>query len=391
MEQTYLWIIFGVVFVAAMVLDLFVFQRKAHAIPVKEALKLVGFWISLAIIFNVVVYFTEGSSKALEFTTAYLIEYSLSIDNLFVFLAIFTYFAVPRESHRKVLLWGILGALFFRGVFIFAGIELLERFHFLIFVLGALLVFTGIRLLRQKDEEVHPEKNFMVRLVRRFVRCEPKYIENRFFVRLSGLLYITPLFLVLVSIETMDIMFAVDSVPAVLSITLDPFIVYTSNIFAILGLRALFFAISGLFYLFRYLVHGLSIVLLFVGVKMLVSDWYKMPVYLSLGVVATLIVGSIVASVLFPKKEVPAELAVGGEICETEEKTNGRKKTAPRDGESAFSPEIRGMVVVFLAWQAEQKFLYSPPLKATTSSLSLLLDAAYDDPFPELGMADTVA
>lgn len=302
MTQTYLWIIFGVVFVGAMFLDLFVFQRKAHVIPLKEALRLVAFWISLALAFNVVVYFTEGGSKALEFTTAYLIEYSLSIDNLFVFLAVFTYFAVPRESQRKVLLWGILGALFFRGVFIFAGIELLERFHFLLYILGVVLIITAIRLMRQKDEEIHPEKNLMVKLVRRFVRCESNYHGSRFFVRLNGLLYITPLFLVLVTIETMDVMFAVDSVPAVLSITLDPFIVYTSNIFAILGLRALFFAISGLFYLFHYLVHGLALVLMFVGVKMLISDVYHMPVYISLGVVATLIFGSIVASILFPKK-----------------------------------------------------------------------------------------
>jgi len=305
MGQSILWVIFGVVFVGAMVLDLFVFQRKAHVIPLKEALKLVAFWISLAIAFNLLVLFVEGPDKAVEFTTSYLIEYSLSIDNLFVFLAIFTYFAVPRESQRKVLLWGILGALFFRGIFIFAGIELLERFHFLVYLLGVVLVFTGIKLIRQKDEEVHPEKNFMVKLVRKFVRCEPRFIENRFFTRVNGLLYITPLFLVLISIETMDVMFAVDSVPAVLSITLDPFIVYTSNIFAILGLRALFFAVSGLFYLFRYLIHGLSIVLVFVGIKMLVSDLYQMPIYVSLGVVIAFIGGSILVSVFFPHKEKP--------------------------------------------------------------------------------------
>jgi tellurite resistance protein TerC len=302
LEQSYLWIVFGVVFVAAMVLDLSVFQRKAHVIPLKEALKLVGFWVSLAVLFNILVYFFDGRGKALEFTTAYLIEYSLSIDNLFVFLAVFIYFAVPRESQRKVLLWGILGALCFRGAFIFAGITLLTKFHFLIYVLGALLIYTAVRLTRQKEEEIHPDKNFMVRIVRRFIRCESQYSDSKFFVRISGLLCATPLLLVLVAIETMDVIFAVDSVPAVLSITRDPFIVYTSNIFAILGLRALFFAISGLFYLFRYLFYGLAGVLLFVGIKMLLSDVYTMPVYISLGAVALLIVISVLASVFIPKK-----------------------------------------------------------------------------------------
>ena len=286
-----------------MILDLFVFQRKAHVIPLKEAIKLVGFWIGLAAIFNILVYVFEGRPRGLEFTTAYLIEYSLSIDNLFVFLAVFTYFAVPRESQRKVLLWGILGALFFRGLFIFAGITLLDKFHFLIYILGVLLLYTGIRLMRQKNEEINPENNFMVRIVRRFMRCESEYHGSKFIVRSNGLLCITPLILVLVAIETMDVLFAVDSVPAVLSITRDPFIVYTSNIFAILGLRALFFAISGLFYLFRYLFYGLSVVLLFVGVKMLISDIYDMPVYISLGVIAVLILSSILASVLIPQKE----------------------------------------------------------------------------------------
>jgi len=303
MPQVYLWIIFGAVFVTALIFDLAVFQRKAHVIPMKEALRLVFFWVSLAAVFNLVVYFTEGSAKALEFTTAYLIEYSLSIDNLFVFLAIFTYFAVPRESQRRVLLWGILGALVFRGIFIFAGITLLRKFHFLIYLLGAILIFTAIRLLRQKEEDVHPEKNFMVRLAKKFIRCDPAYDGCKFFVRRRGLLHITPLILVLMSIETMDVMFAVDSVPAVLSISLDPLIVYSSNMFAILGLRSLFFAISGLFYLFRYLVHGLSVVLLFVGIKMLMADFYSLPVYISLGIITAILVGSILASILIPHKK----------------------------------------------------------------------------------------
>jgi tellurite resistance protein TerC len=302
-DQNILWIIFGVFFVVAITLDLFVFQRKAHVIPVKEALKLVAFWVALALIFDLLIYFLRGPGQAVEYITAYLIEYSLSIDNLFVFLAVFTYFAVPRESQRKVLLWGILGAILFRGIFIFAGITLIERFHFLIYVLGVLLLYTGFKLFRQKKEEVHPEKNPLVRLAQKLVRTVPEYHESKFFVRIKGYLHVTPLILVLISIETMDIMFAVDSVPAVLGITLDPLIVYTSNIFAILGLRALFFAISGLFYAFQYLLHGLSIVLVFIGVKMLISGYYEMPVFISLGVIAVVIFGSILLSILFPKKK----------------------------------------------------------------------------------------
>ena len=303
MEQTYLWILFILIFVAAITLDLFVFQRKAHVIPVKEALKLVAFWVSLALIFNTVVYFTEGPAKGTEFLTAYLIEYSLSVDNLFVFLAIFTYFSVPREAERKVLLWGILGAIFFRGIFIFAGIALISKFHFLLYILGLVLIYTAIKLVTQKEKEIQPEKNPLVRLARRFFRVQAQYDGCKFFTRIDGLLYATPLFIVLLSIETMDVMFATDSVPAVLGITLDPFIVYSSNIFAILGLRALFFALAGLFYIFRYLLYGLCIVLAFVGIKMLIIDWYKISTLISLGVVFFFILGSILVSVLVPKNE----------------------------------------------------------------------------------------
>jgi len=303
MEQSTLWILFVVTFVAAISLDLFVFQRKAHVIPVKEALKLVAFWVSLALIFNVIVYFTRGPAKGVEFLTAYLIEYSLSVDNLFVFLAIFTYFSVPREAERKVLLWGILGAVFFRAIFIFAGIALVNKFHFLIYILGLVLVYTAIKLVTQKDKEIHPEDNPLVRFARKLFRVEPQYDGVRFFKKKDGLLYATPLFIVLLSIETMDVMFAIDSVPAVLGITLDPFIVYSSNMFAILGLRALFFALAGLFHLFRFLIYGLSIILGFVGIKMLIVDFYKIPTLLSLGVVFFFIAASIIASILIPKKE----------------------------------------------------------------------------------------
>ena len=303
MNGNYLWPVFaGIVFIALFI-DLFVFQRKAHVIPVREALKLVGFWIGLAIIFDVVLYFDLGRDKAVLFTTAYLIEYSLSVDNLFVFLAIFTYFAVPREAQRKVLLWGIIGAIIFRGIFIFAGIRLISQFHFLIYVLGAFLIYTSIKLITQKGKEVKPEKNPIVRFARKIIRVTPEYDGATFFKRKDGVLFATPLIIVLIAIETMDIMFATDSVPSVLAITLDPLIVYSSSIFAILGLRALFFALAGLFYLFRYLSTGVCIVLVFVGVKMLLSDIFEIPVLISLAVVLTILAGSIILSLVLPKKE----------------------------------------------------------------------------------------
>jgi tellurite resistance protein TerC len=308
MTETYLWPIFGVVFVVALVLDLFVFQRKAHVIPVKEALKLVGFWVALALAFNALVYIYLGHEKGFLFTTGYLIEYSLSVDNLFVFLAIFTYFAVPREAQRKVLLWGILSAVFFRGIFIFAGITLIERFHVVIYILGAFLIYTAIKLMTQKEIKVEPEKNPIVRFTRKILPVSPKYDGATFFKRSKGTLIATPLIVVLIAIETMDIMFATDSVPAVLAITTDPLIVYSSNMFAILGLRALFFALAGLFYLFRYLSTGVCIVLAFVGVKMLTADLlvhffnYQLPVTISLGVVVAILAGSVILSVVLPKK-----------------------------------------------------------------------------------------
>jgi tellurite resistance protein TerC len=309
MSETFLWPLFIGVFLAALVLDLFVFQRKAHVIPLKEALKLVGFWVALALAFNGVIYFYMGHEKGILFTTAYLIEYSLSVDNLFVFLAIFTYFAVPREAQRKVLLWGILGAVFFRGVFIFAGITLIERFHFVVYILGAFLIYTAIKLMTQKEIQVEPEKNPIVRFTRKIIPVASEYDGANFFKRNKGVFFATPLIIVLIAIETMDIMFATDSVPAVLAVTTDPLIVYASNMFAILGLRALFFALAGLFYLFRYLSTGICIVLAFVGVKMLTADLlthffnYQLPVVASLGVVVAILAGSIILSIVLPKKE----------------------------------------------------------------------------------------
>ena len=302
MNANYLWPVFGCIVLIALFVDLFVFQRKAHVIPFKEALKLVGFWIGLAIIFDVVLYFYRGRDEAILFSTAYLIEYSLSVDNLFVFLAIFTYFAVPREAQRKVLLWGILGAILFRGVFIFAGIGLISKFHFLIYILGVFLIYTSIKLITQKEKGVKPEKNPVVRFVRKIMPCTPEYEGATFFKKINGKIFVTPLIIVLVTIETMDIMFATDSIPSVLAVTLDPLIVYSSSIFAVLGLRALFFALSGLFHLFRYLSIGICIVLAFVGVKILISDIFEIPVLISLGVVLIIIAGSIILSLIIPRK-----------------------------------------------------------------------------------------
>jgi tellurite resistance protein TerC len=310
MNEAWLWPVFIGFFVVAMVLDLFVFQRKAHVIPVKEALKLVGFWIALAVVFNVLIYIFLGHEKGVLFTTSYLVEYSLSIDNLFVFLAIFTYFAVPREAQRKVLLWGILGAIFFRGIFIFLGISLISRFHFLVYLLGAFLIFTAIKLMTQKEKEIEPDRNPIVKLSRKIMRVAPEYKGASFFIKKDGLRYVTPLMIVLIAIETMDIMFATDSVPAVLAVTLDPLIVYSSNIFAILGLRALFFALAGLFYLFRFLSTGVCFVLGFVGIKMLLGMLpeyfhidFEMPVLVSLGVIVAILAVSVILSLVFPKKE----------------------------------------------------------------------------------------
>jgi tellurite resistance protein TerC len=261
--------------------------------------------VGLAFLFDLLIYFALGWDKAVLSTTAYLIEYSLSVDNLFVFLAIFTYFAVPREAQRKVLLWGIIGAIIFRGIFIFAGIGLLSKFHFLIYLLGAFLIYTSIKLLTQKDKEVQPEKNPVVRLGRKVMRITPEYEGATFFKRQNGLLYATPLIIVLLTIETMDIMFATDSVPSVLAITLNPLIVYSSSIFAVLGLRALYFALAGLFHLFRYLSTGVCIVLVFVGVKMLISDFFEIPVLISLGVILAILAGSIILSVCIHPKTSP--------------------------------------------------------------------------------------
>jgi len=282
-----------------LVLDLGVFHRRTHVVKFREALLWSAMWIALAAIFAVIVYFWHGRGSALEFVTGYVIELSLSVDNLFVFLLIFRYFQVPTVHQHKVLFWGILGALIMRAVFILAGVGLIRQFHWIIYIFGALLVYSGIKLFRQENAEIHPEKNPLLRLFRRWIPVTKDYEGDKFFVRRPGL-YATPLFIVLLVVETTDVLFAVDSIPAILAITLDAFIVYTSNVFAILGLRSMYFALAGMMELFHYLHYGLSLVLIFVGGKMLVSHYYQIPTELALGIVAGILIISVVASMLHP-------------------------------------------------------------------------------------------
>jgi len=283
-----------------LVLDLGVFHRRTHVVKFREAMLWSAMWIALAAVFAVIVYFWHGRGPALEFVTGYVIELSLSVDNLFVFLLIFRYFQVPTVHQHKVLFWGILGALVMRAVFILAGVGLIRQFHWIIYVFGALLVYSGIKLFRQENAEIHPEKNPLLRLFRRWIPVTKDYEGDKFFVRRPGL-YATPLFIVLLVVETTDVLFAVDSIPAILAITLDAFIVYTSNVFAILGLRSMYFALAGMMELFHYLHYGLSLVLIFVGGKMLVSHYYQVPTEIALGVVAGILTISVVASMLHPK------------------------------------------------------------------------------------------
>ena len=293
-----LWAVFGVVVVAMMVLDLAVLHRNPHEVKVREALTWSGIWIGLAMAFMVLVYIWRGRAVALEFLTCYLIEESLSVDNLFVFLVAFSYFRVPARYHHKALFWGIIGAVVMRAGFIGAGVELIGRFEWLVFALGALLIVTGIRMGVHQEQDIHPERNPVLRLFRRVFPVTEDYHEARFFIRRSGRWFATPLFVVLLVIESTDVVFAIDSVPAALAITLDPFVVYTSNVFAILGLRSLYFALAGIMPMFVFLHYGLSVILVFTGVKMIGAHWVRIPLGVSLGVVAGVLAISVIASVL---------------------------------------------------------------------------------------------
>jgi tellurite resistance protein TerC len=301
-DRLFLWIIFNIFVLGMLTVDLGVYHRKAHAVTTREATNWCLVWVTLAILFNAGIYIWLGSEKALEFFTGYLIEYSLSVDNIFVFILIFSYFAVPASYQYRVLFWGILGALVMRGAFIGTGAFLLQHFHWVIYIFGAFLVFTGIKMLVKEETTVRPEDNPVIKLLRRLMPLSPNYEGQSFFVKQNRRWAATPLFVVLLVVESTDLIFAVDSVPAIFAVSRDPFIVYTSNIFAILGLRSLYFLLAGVIDLFVYLRYGLGVVLGFVGIKMLLVDIYKIPIGISLAVVAGILTLSIVAS-LFVQPE----------------------------------------------------------------------------------------
>ena len=300
----YFWIGFNVFALGMLVIDLRVFHRPGHVIKFREALGWSLMYVAQAAAFAGILYFWQGRQSSLEFVAGYVVELSLSVDNLFVFLVIFNYFAVPDEQQHRVLFWGILGALILRGIFIGAGVELIHRFHWLLYLFGALLIYSGIRVCISGEHQVDPASNPVVKMLRKWIPVTTEYRGGRFFVRNAqenGRLYATPLLVVLLVIETTDVLFAVDSIPAVLAITLKAFIVYTSNVFAILGLRSMFFAVAGLMKLFRFLHYGLAVILILVGVKMLLGDYFEIPIGVTLGSVALVLVVTIALSIAFPK------------------------------------------------------------------------------------------
>lgn len=298
-----LWGGFAVLITAMLILDLGVFNRKSHEVSFREALTWTLVWVGLALSFNIGILHFLGTTKALEFLTGYLIEESLSVDNLFVCIMIFSYFQVPRAYQPKILKWGIIGALVMRAIFIFIGIELFERFHWMIYLFGGLLIVTGLKMAFGGEEKIDPEKNLLVRLARKFLPVTKKLYGDRFFIRRKGVLAATPLFLTLLVVESSDVIFAIDSIPAILAVTRDPFIVYTSNIFAIMGLRSLFYLLSSVMEMFTHLKLGVSIILAFIGIKMLMSSVYPIPIYFSLGVIVGVLTITIITSVVFDTKE----------------------------------------------------------------------------------------
>lgn len=300
----YVWAGFIAFVMLLLAIDLGIFHRNSHEVKIKEALIWSAVWISLALIFNYGVYVFIGKVKALEFLTGYLIEKSLSVDNLFVFIMLFSFFNVPPKYQHKVLFWGILGALIMRAIFIFTGVALISKFHWIIYIFGAFLVFTGLKMLFHKDEEIAPDKNPLVRLFKKFFPVSEQMHGSKFFVKLNSKTVATPLFIVLLVVEFTDLIFAVDSIPAILAISNDTFIIFTSNVFAILGLRALYFALAGITKYFYYLKYGLSAILVFVGVKMVIVGFYKIPIVYSLLTILGILLISILASV-FVKKNIP--------------------------------------------------------------------------------------
>lgn len=307
MVEGHFWLLFNAGVLTLLVLDLFVFNRKTETVSVKSALWWSAFWVGLAIAFNVFVYFWKGQEAALEFVTGYLIEESLSVDNLFVFMILFNYFRVPPNMQRKVLFWGIIGALVLRAAFIIVGVELIEKFEWTVYILGAFLVYTGVKMAINQDSEMEPEKNPLLIFINKFIPVSKSYDKDKFFTRINGKLFATPLFVVVIIIETTDIVFAADSIPAILAVTRDPFIVYTSNVFALLGLRSLYFALAGIMQLFHYIHYGLALILAFIGVKLLIQHYYQIDMRVALLVVAGILGLSVFFSILFPKKKIEAK------------------------------------------------------------------------------------
>ena len=326
---TSIWFYVGfTMFVLTMLaLDLGVFHREAHVVKPKEAGMWVGIWMSLAGVFAAIIYFWRGSEPALLFVTGYLIEQSLSVDNIFVIVMIFSYFNIPGKYQHRVLFWGILGALIMRGIFIGLGSYLISQFSWILYLFGFFLIFTGIRMATQQDEEFDAEQNIVMKTARRFLRVTSRYDGQRFFTVENGAKVATPLFLVLLLVEFTDLVFAVDSIPAIFAVTTDPFLVYTSNVFAILGLRSMYFLLSGIVHKFVYLKYGLAVILTFVGVKMVIVDFYHVPILASLAVIVLTLAASIAASLLYP----PAPKEVSGEVPE---RTGSIFGTTPSDEDS---------------------------------------------------------
>ena len=312
-DNPWLWIGFNIFVLLMLALDLGVFHRTAHIVTFKESISWTVIWVALAMLFNLGVWHYAGSEKGLEFLTGYVIEKSLSVDNVFIFVLLFSYFAVPQVYQHKVLFWGILGALIMRAIMIGIGATLLAKFAWIIYIFGGFLILTGIKMIVKREEEIHPERNPVVRWFKKLMPVTADYRGDKFFVRENGIRHATPLFVVLILVEISDLIFAVDSIPAIFAVTKDPFIVYTSNVFAILGLRSLYFALAGVMDKFHYLKIGLGVVLTFVGVKMLLghTEW-KIDTHFSLGVIIAILTASVVASLMWPKKTVIPQLPTGG-------------------------------------------------------------------------------
>jgi len=298
-----LWVGFNLFVILMLAIDLGLFHRKAHEVKFREAITWSAVWIVLALVFNAGVWYYSGEVRAIEFLTGYIIEKSLSVDNIFVFVLIFTSFQVPSAYQHKVLFWGVLGALIMRAIFIFAGVSLIAKFHWIIYLFGVFLILTGVKIARDKGTKINIKESVFIIFFRKIIPFTADYHQASFFVKRNNKYFATPLFLVLILVEGTDLIFAVDSIPAILAITSDPFIVYTSNVFAILGLRSLYFALSGTLRYFAYLHYGLALVLVFVGVKMLISEYYKFNPFVSLIIIAAILGMSIVASIVRPKEQ----------------------------------------------------------------------------------------